>query len=224
VVSGTLRDVKIVALALTCLAALALSAAPAGATEFDFADCPAIPAGADPARWRCEVLVSQGTVSFGDIRDLRLGTMRLTFAEGELDGRYAQVFGALRSRPAPVPGTPGVSISLRYGGYSDFQSNDRRKGEIDLAATLRGPLLPRRCTIGDERNPIHSVIQQVGDTEVVNQDPLTLRFASIDAQLALPAASECGHRTRLLNHRLGLPSPSGANVLTQTTYVRLRPY
>jgi hypothetical protein len=218
---------RITALAATCLAALALSATPASpaeAAEFDFADCPAIPAGADPAQWRCEVLVSQGTVSFGHVRDLRLGAMRLTFAEGRLNGQYAQVFGALHSKPVPVPRTPGVSISLRYAGFSDFQSNDQRKGEIDLAATLSGRLLPRDCTIGDDRNPIHSVIKQVGDTEVVSQDPLTLRFSSIDDQLALPAASGCGHWTRLLNHRLGLPSPSGANVLTQTTLVRLRSY
>lgn len=34
-------------------------------STFDFADCPTIPEGADPAQWRCEVLMSSGTIKFG---------------------------------------------------------------------------------------------------------------------------------------------------------------
>ncbi|PXY38557.1 hypothetical protein [Prauserella flavalba] len=102
----------------------------------------------------------------------------------------------MRSEPTRLPGLPGVSLRLRYAGYSDFQSNDERKGEIDLAASLEGRFLPRDCSIGTNTDPIHSVLQQPGLTEVVP----------------------------LLDHRLGLPAPSGGSVLEQRTYVGIRPY
>src|SRR5262245_13625862 len=87
------------------LVAVTVLAGTAHATPtFDFSDCPAIPAGADPAQWRCEVLESTGTVRIGKLGELPGGAMRLTFAEGQLDGKYAQVFGALRSEPIRVPG------------------------------------------------------------------------------------------------------------------------
>jgi hypothetical protein len=38
----------------------------------------------------------------------------------------------------------------------------KRKGELDLYATLRGPLAPEGGTIGDIAPPTHSVVQQVG--------------------------------------------------------------
>lgn len=140
-----LRRSIVVVLAAAAIIAAGISAPAAAQThpDFDFADCPAIPAGADPGLWRCEVLVSTGTLSFGRVRDLALREMRLTFAEGTLNGRFAQVFGSLKAQPTPLPGAPRMSIQLRYAGYSDFESNDERKGEFDLAATVRGRLLPR---------------------------------------------------------------------------------
>ncbi|WP_158892443.1 hypothetical protein [Amycolatopsis anabasis] len=222
-----LRKAGLVAAGAAAL--VATSAIPASAAEpvpaFDFADCPkTLPAGADPAKWRCEVLISDGTLSFGTVRDLRLNRMRLTFAEGRLNGEYAQVFGALRAEPTRVPGTFGGTLELRYAGYSDFQSNDQRKGEIDLKGSLRGPLLARGCAIGGDDDPIHSVIQQVGGLETHPDDPSVHVFHTVDRQLNIPSARGCGPLTRPLNHRLGLPSPSGTNVLTQTTYVKLRSY
>ncbi|SFP33196.1 hypothetical protein SAMN05421810_102286 [Amycolatopsis arida] len=206
--------------------ALALTAAPAAASplpEFDFTDCPTLPAGADPARWRCEVLVSTGTLRISR-REVPLRAMRLTFAEGRLDGRYAQVFGSLVAEPSPVPWLPGVTLRPRYAGHSDFESNDERKGEIDLAFTVRGPLPGASCAIGSEVEPVHSEIQQVGETELLSPDPPVLRFRSVDERLALPATTGCGPLARLLDHRLGLPSPSGRNSLRQVTLVGLRPY
>lgn len=204
-------------LALAAAGLTALTLAPAPPAQFDFGDCPALPAAADPAGWRCEVLVSQAKLSFGRIDDLDLGTMRLTFAEGTLDGEYAQVFGALRDDPTRVPSLPGTTITLRYGGYSDFRSNDQRKGEIDLTAEFDGPLLRRGCA----STPIHSVLQADGPTEVVSDDPLTLRFSTTDDQLTFPATTGCGPLGPALGHRLGLPSGGSYE---QTTDVRLRSY
>ncbi|MFJ8817115.1 hypothetical protein [Amycolatopsis thermoflava] len=212
-----------IALAAAAVAALALtvtSALPARAAEDTFADCPALPAGADASQWRCEVLDSTATMSFGDVRDLPLGPMRLTFAEGQLDGRYAQVFGALRSEPVAVPGLPRATVRFGYGGHSDFQSNDERKGEIDLVAEFDAPYLPRDCATG----VIHSVLRADGPTEVVSTDPLTLKFATYDHELAVPATENCGPLGRVVDHRLGLPAASGTNSYAQTTTVRLRDY
>ncbi|UQS27055.1 hypothetical protein L1857_31775 [Amycolatopsis thermalba] len=212
-----------IALAAAAVAALALTVAaaiPAHAAENTFADCPALPAGADPGQWRCEVLDSTATMSFGDVRDLPLGPMRLTFAEGQLNGRYAQVFGALRSEPVAVPGLPHATVRFGYGGHSDFLSNDQRKGEIDLVAEFDAPYLPRDCATG----VIHSVLQADGPTEVVSTDPLTLRFATHDDTLAVPGTRNCGPLGRVVDHRLGLPAASGTNSYTQTTTVRLRDY
>ncbi|EHR62594.1 hypothetical protein SaccyDRAFT_3767 [Saccharomonospora cyanea NA-134] len=223
---------RTVALSLTGVLTAIVTALTAGGAataaeplpDFDFSDCPALPTGADPAQWRCEVLVSTGTLSFGNLSDVPLEPMRLTFAERWTGGPYEQEFGALRSEPTPLPGLPGTSLRFRYGGYSDFQSNDERKGEIDLVAALEGPFLPRGCAIGTQADPIHSVLQQPGPTEVVSSDPLVLRFDSIDEQLAMPAVSGCGPWRGLLDHRLGLPSASGENVLEQQTYVAIRHY
>ncbi|WP_369785200.1 hypothetical protein [Saccharomonospora xinjiangensis] len=210
---------------VTTLAALATPATAAEPpAEFDFSDCPELPSGADPAQWRCEVLVSTATLSFGALDDVHVRPMRLTFAERWTGGPYEQEFGALRSEPTPLPGLPATTVSFRYGGYSDFQSDDERKGEIDLVAALDGPLLPRDCAIGTQADPIHSVLKQTGPTEVVSNDPLVLRFATIDDQLAMPAVSGCGPWRRMLDHRLGLPSASGDNVLEQETYVAIRHY
>ncbi|GAB2992926.1 hypothetical protein LWP59_33110 [Amycolatopsis acidiphila] len=204
-------------LALATAGLTALTLAPAPPAQFDFSDCPSLPAAADPAEWRCEVLVSQAKISFGRIGDLDLGTMRLTFAEGTLDGEYAQAFGALRDEPTRLPGLPGTSVRLRYAGYSDFQSSDQRKGAIDLTAAIEGPLLHPGCA----STPIHSVLQADGPTEVISTGPLTLKFSTTDNQLTFPATTGCGPLGPLLDHRLGLPSAASYE---QTSYVRLRSY
>ncbi|NIH78738.1 hypothetical protein [Amycolatopsis viridis] len=208
------------AVAAAALTAVTAAAQPASAAENTFADCPALPAGADPAQWRCEVLDSAATMSFGTVRDLPLGPMRLTFAEGKLGGQYAQVFGALRSEPVAVPGLPHGTIRFGYGGYSDFHSDAQRKGEMDLVAEFDAPYLPRNCATG----VIHTVLRADGPTRVVSTDPLTLQFATRDDEFAVPATENCGPQARLTNRRLGLPAAAGTNSYAQTTTVRLRDY
>jgi len=85
---------------------LSIQVAAAGdVPPIDQSACPTeLPAGADPAAWRCEVLTTDATATIGALGPLANGAARLTFAEGTLDGQYAQVFGALRAEPTPVPG------------------------------------------------------------------------------------------------------------------------
>ncbi|RSN12024.1 hypothetical protein DMC63_29270 [Streptomyces sp. WAC 05977] len=200
------------------------AAAPSSLPDFDFSACPAPPANADPGTWRCEAFVSQGVLTIG-ARELPLGEMRLTFSEGKVDGKYAQVFGELRHAPARVRGTFGASLQLKYGGYSDFLSNDERRGELDLYAVLRHPLLPKECTIGTLDSPLHSVVKDdpAVPFEVISRDPMTVKFGVVDTQLALPRTTGCGPLAQLADELLDLPSATGRNTFKLSTYVQFKP-
>lgn len=222
---------RLLAAAAAALSAAALvvlpspaSAAPDSLPDFDFSACPAPPANADPGTWRCEAFVSQGTLTV-DGREIPLGEIRLTFSEGKVAGKYAQVFGELRHAPARIRDSFGTSLQLRYGGYSDFLSNDERRGELDLYAVLRHPLLPKGCTIGTLDAPLHSVVKDdpAVPFEVISQNPTTVKFGVVDSQLALPRTTGCGRLAPVADHLLGLPSPSGKNTFTQVTYVQFKP-
>ncbi|WP_340687181.1 hypothetical protein LCL61_13735 [Amycolatopsis coloradensis] len=200
------------------------SAAPSPLPDFDFSACPAPPANADPGTWRCEAFVSQGVLTISD-REVPLGEIRLTFSEGRVDGKYAQVFGDLQHAPTRISGTFGASLRLKYGGYSDFQSNDERRGELDLYAALRHPLLPKECTVGTLAAPLHSVVKDdpAVPFEVISQNPTTVKFGVVDSQLALPRTTGCGPLAPVADRLLGLPSPSGRNTFKLATYVRFKP-
>ncbi|MFD5246650.1 hypothetical protein ACFWIW_19015 [Amycolatopsis sp. NPDC058340] len=220
---------RLLAATAAALSAAALFAFPAHASAtalpgFDFSACPAPPADADPGTWRCEAFVAQGALTIGD-REIPLGEMRLTFSEGEVDGKYAQVFGELRHAPARIRGTFGATLQLKYGGYSDFQSNDERRGELDLYASLRHPLLPKECAIGTFGAPLHSVVKDdpAVPFEVISRNPTTVRFGVVDSQLALPRTTGCGPLARVADELLGLPSASGRNTFKMATYVQFKP-
>ena len=230
-----------VALASIGLAATALPAAAADPTPdpvpaFDFADCPAIPAGADPAQWRCEVLMSTGSIKFGNLAEQPTGAMRLTFAEGQLDGEFAQVFGALRAEPARVPGgllgLPGternpllrMDMRIEYAGFADFLSDGDRMGEQHLKIRVLSGLLPGSCTIGADDDPIEFKPIRTSGPDTISTDPPVLRFTIEDKEFAVPTARGCGGLDHFVNRRFGLPASSGANTMTLTTLVGLKSY
>jgi len=190
--------------------------------EFDFADCPALPDGADPAAWRCEVMIADGVIDIGRLRGQSLGRLRLTFAEGRLDGEYAQVFGALRTTAQPLPGAGTVRVE--YGGYSDFHANDERFGEIHLRLRLAGPPLPRDCAVGAAADPIRFLVQVDGPPQDLPGDPPVRKITVTETEFAAPATSGCGRFGPLADRLLGLPAPAGVNALTMTAYVAMRGY
>ncbi len=100
-----------------------------------------------------------------------------------MDGKFAQAFGELRHAPARIDGTFGASMQLKYGGYSDFLSNDERRGELDLYSALRHPLLPKGCTLDA---PLHSVVKDdpAVPFEMISKNPQTVKFGVVDTQLA----------------------------------------
>ena len=210
------------AVAGVAAAALALTPGLASADElpaFDFSGCPAPPPNADPGTWRCEAFVSQGKLTIHD-REIPLGEMRLTFSEGRVNGQYAQVFGALRHAPVTVPDLAGTTLELHYGGYSDFQSNDARRGELDVSATLRHPLLRKDCALGVLHTVVHD--DPAVPPTVLSKTPPTMHFGVVDPDLALPATHGCGPLGKLVDRKLGLPSPSGENTFQLTTYVQYK--
>ncbi|MFJ6676640.1 hypothetical protein ACIQMJ_36540 [Actinosynnema sp. NPDC091369] len=218
----------------TPLAGQEAAVQPAPIPAFDFADCPAIPAGADPAQWRCEVLMSTGTLKFGNLAEQPTGAMRLTFAEGQLNGEFAQVFGALRAEPTTVPGgllgVPGPSpvlrtdLRLEYAGFADFLSDGDRMGVQHLKLRVINGLLPRTCAIGDEDDPLVFRPLRTSGPDRISADPPVLRFTIEDTSFAVPSAKGCGGLDRLVDKRFGLPSPAGANSMELTTLVGLKSY
>lgn len=220
---STLRGAAALALAAALAGLAAAPAALAAATPtYDFGDCPAIPAGADATRWKCEVLTATGSLRLGS-RDIpELAPMTITHAEGPLpDGTEGQVWGALRGGPTTVPGTPaglGLALQPEYGGRSDFYSVGDQMGLFTLRYRVVSPLLPHGCVIGGDDAPIEIRLKRVGGSEWVSKNPPVIKFAATDTAFKVPAATHCGPLGRFVNHRLGLPAPSGNTVNFSAVY------
>ncbi|MDT0343149.1 hypothetical protein [Streptomyces litchfieldiae] len=188
--------------------------------------CPAVeelPEGADPGEWRCEVMTAVGRLDLGRAGLAIDEPMTLTFAEGRLDGEFAQVFGELDAAPLRVPGTP-LTLTPRYGGFSDFESDEERRGELSLTFALAGPLVPPGCSIGTDARPVHLVLKETTGPAVVSEDPLVVTFGVEDNAFAVPRTSGCGRLGPLLDAVLGLPSPAGENGIALDAEVTLLPY
>ncbi|WP_181785831.1 hypothetical protein [Streptomyces phytophilus] len=226
---------RLAATALTALlAVLTAGAAPASAapgppgSDFDFGACPAVdelPEGADSGTWRCEVMHATGRLRVGGVDEPIDRPMTLTFAEGRVDGEFAQVFGEMTAEPIRVGGTP-LTLTPQYGGYSDFEADDVRRGELDLTLAVGGPLLPKGCSIGAAATePVHLVLKDTRPTEVISEDPLVVSFAAADTEFTAPRTGGCGRLGgRILDRVLDLPAPAGENRLELDATVAIRPY
>ncbi|MFF5305416.1 hypothetical protein ACFY5F_39275 [Streptomyces sp. NPDC013161] len=232
------RTARLVRRLVVSLAALTLGAGvaaepahAAGATAVargaDFGACPALsalPEGADPAAWRCEAMTAVGHLALGRIdQSLGRAAMAITFAEGTVDGEFRQVFGGMTAVPVRVRGT-SLAITPRYAGYFDFQSNDERRGELDLTFRLSGPAVPSGCSIGTDADPIRLVLKETEASTVVSQEPLVVAFGVADNRFAAPGTSGCGRLGPVLDRVLRLPSPAGGNSLGLDARVSFRSY
>ncbi len=218
-------------------------AAPRGADvtpSYDFRDCPALPSGTDPARWRCEVLTAGGSLRMGSVTLPAVAPIVITHAEGPMpDGSAGQVWGGLRSGATRVPGglvgdggglgagiadrasVLGLALEPEYGGRSDFHA-----GGGGLAFTMRfrvkSPLLPRGCVIGG-RDPVAFRLKLSGGSEAVSAGPPPVRFAATDDAFTVPAAEGCGPLGPLLDRRLGLPA-AGGDLMSYAAYSTFKTY
>lgn len=220
------------------LAGLALGAAPAHGAEraadlpeFDFSACPTVdelPAGADPGTWRCEVMHATGHLRMGAFDEPLTEPMKITFAEGRVDGEFRQVFGEMTAAPIQVGRTP-LALTPQYGGYSDFLSDDTRRGEFDIKFAIGSahglPALPSSgCSVGSDENAVHLVLKDTDPTRVISKDPLVVAFGAQDTEFAAPGTSGCGRLSHALDRALGLPSAAGANAFDMDVTVAIRPY
>ncbi|MGW1068000.1 hypothetical protein ACWD4F_26155 [Streptomyces aureus] len=205
----------------------AASRSPVGESATDFGDCPALPAGVDPARWRCEVHTAAPRLNLGNIT-MTLAPITMTHAEGPMpDGTAGQVWGAMHSAPTAVPGgltgkaagdharSLGLAIRPEYGGRSDFYT-----GRFSLRFRLSSPLLAHGCTIGASA-PVDFQLKRSGPSVWVSQDPPVIKFSAYDDTFAAPAAEHCGPLAGPLNRRLGLPAASGNLMSYDATYTFL---
>ncbi|MCX5377060.1 hypothetical protein [Streptomyces sp. NBC_00091] len=222
----------IAAAALTVTIAGTASAAPAPPTpSYDFSDCPAIPAGVDAAKWKCEVLTATGSLKLGDRTLPEFAPMTITHAEGPMpDGSKGQVWGALRSAATAVPGglfdnpgaqhSPalGLSVQPEYGGRSDFYTVGNDMGLFTLRYRLLSPLLPEGCVIGGGDAPIELRLKRVGKSEWLSKNPPVIKFAAADDAFAVPAAEGCGPLGRVVNDKLGLPAKTGNSISLSALY------
>ncbi|WP_228563046.1 hypothetical protein [Catenulispora rubra] len=196
---------------------------------FDFRDCPQLPTGVDPAKWRCEVLVAQGTATVGGAT-LPFDFTAVTHAEGPLpDGTPGQVFGGFRAARLPAPGRqsgdghgPKLWMQPHLTTVPDFYS---QSGAMTLTFQLTGPHLGEHCSIGTTAAPVQVAAARVpGSTQWLSQNPPIITFQVLDQTLAVPEVSGCGRATEELNRRFGLPSPSGANRLSGTAFYSFKTY
>ncbi|WP_345037220.1 hypothetical protein [Streptomyces sannanensis] len=196
----------------------------------DFSDCPDLPTGVDPAKWRCEVFVSEGRFKLGAVDVPAMAPMVITNAEGPLpDGSRGQVFGALRATPTPVPDAPApfrgsLRLQPEYAGYADFYGDGVHRGALDLKFRLIHPLLDSDCTIGSDADPVKFRMIQDGSTEWVSKNPPVLKFKAHDTAFAAPGAHGCGPLTHLVDQRLGLPAATGDNEISLNASYTFRTY
>ncbi len=194
-------------------------------TDADFRDCPALPTGVDPARWRCEVHSVASKLRIGSVDLPALAPITMTHGEGPLpDGSEGQVWGSMHSAPTAVPGgllgTPaadripllGLTLQPEYGGRFDAYT-----GRMSLRFRLRSPLLPAGCAIGAGA-PADFRLKRSGPSQWISQHPPVIKFSAYDDSFTAPAAGDCGPLTDLLDQRLGLPAASGNRMTYDAVY------
>jgi hypothetical protein len=218
-----------VAVAATIAIPVDASATTAAVPTFNYADCPQLPSGVDPAKWRCEVLVAQGTATIGGAT-VPFDFTAVTHAEGPMpDGSPGQVFGGFRAARLPVPGRqsgdghgPRLWTQPHLTAAPDFYS---KSGAMSLTFQFTGPRLGEHCSIGTTAAPVQVAAARVpGTTQWLSQNPPIITFQVLDQTLAVPEVSGCGRAAGELNRRFALPSPSGANRLTGTAFYSFKTY
>jgi hypothetical protein len=225
------REARAAARYATSVAAFTDVGVPPPATSFAFRDCPPLPAGVQPHRWRCEVLVATGRYQLGKVAVPAVAPITVTHAEGPLpDGTTGQVFGGLRAERTDIPGGllrrhgPGghnplmhLGLRIEYAGYADLVGQPA----MDVRLRLVNPLLGPHCMIGD---PLRLTLSRDGESEWLSRTPPLIRFRWSDRGFALPAASGCGPLRGLVDRRFGLPSAAGVNEAYFTAYYTFRTY
>ncbi|WP_405015501.1 hypothetical protein [Kitasatospora sp. NBC_01539] len=196
------------------------------ALEPGYADCPALPVGVDPARWRCEVHLASPRLRIGAVDLPAVRPIMMVHAEGPMaDGTPGQAWGAWRSGgPTAVPGgltgtaaggrsrLLGLTLEPVYGGRADFYT-----GVLSLRFALAGPVLPRGCAVGASV-PVEVHLKRPAPSVWVSRNPPLVHFSAYDDAFTASAPEGCGPLSGLLARRLGLPATSGNVISYEASY------
>ncbi|GAA2163111.1 hypothetical protein [Actinomadura napierensis] len=229
-----------------------LAAAPAASADtlpaFDFSDCPALPAGADPSFAQCNVAVTYGgTMKLGSIEQTISSPITLTYTTGfdPVTLESYTLFGSFKaSRFLVQPGLfgdPFVTAIYAQPQYAGGVDTDGGRLNLNLKVNVQNPLLGSRCTIGSNSAPI-ALHLGIGATnppppntpiqgsapEVVGTNPTVLKTTVVDNAFAVPKAGGCGldlgAENWAVNLYAGLPSAAGHNTAIFNQYVAYKTY
>lgn len=212
-------------------AVMGLSAAPAQAenayhpSAADFADCPALPAGAQASTWKCYVMTAvDGYVRLDKMSANISKPWRLTVAQGKVNGVTVAKYGAFQADAVPfvsgIPGTPFVTPhptgwQLKVDGTGLVKPGFTIPDKLGLKATIIGDGLASTCSIGSDASPVMVgprvswVIPWMYDGVLMNKTQI------YDEVYELPAAKGCGDASANLtvNTLIGLPANATSNYL-----------
>lgn len=210
---------RVVTVMTTGMATLALAlgtaAAPAAAenaytpSEEDFADCPARPANASD--WTCFVMTAlDGQFRLKNMKVRINHAVRLTVAQGKVNGQTVAQVGSLRAEPMPfvtgVLGTPleipdptGWQIKIESTGY--VTPGLLYPNQIGLKARIIGDGLGDNCWIGSNAAPVVIAPRTQWSFPVLIGGLLMLKTKVYDDVFAIDWATGC--QSPLVNTLIG---------------------
>ncbi|MFC5750242.1 hypothetical protein [Actinomadura rugatobispora] len=252
-----LAAAAIASLGLAALQPATASASPAAAPSsaaapsFDLkADCPKLPAGADPARWECLVMVVDGgSLKLGGLSQQITEPITIVVQSGPPAGGGPNELKEIRmdADPMKIPGgvlgllglpsvpwledLPGfkVEVEASYAGGFSFALP---VAKVDMRVRIINLLLGDACYIGTQAEPLKfTLVADMSTIRVVSpgdpSDPLAHPFViaatAADKTFTVPRSS-CGIWGAAIDWKAALPSPSGSNEAAFETFIAVATY
>ncbi|HEU5027968.1 MAG TPA: hypothetical protein VFV01_23805 [Spirillospora sp.] len=228
-------------------AALTPSASAETVPAFGFDKCPALPSGADPTWWNCNVaIITGGRFTLGALDQAITSPITLTYAVGFAPVTLEQkvIVGGFQADKMLVrPGVFGDPIFTavyarpEYAGFMDLQNGDVL---LNLKVKVINPNLGPYCSIGSTGDPIRLHLT-IGTTSPpppnqpisgsppadVSTDPLVFKLRLVDKAFAVPGSSGCGPGglfDGIVDWRAGLPAKAGTNTVVFDQYLASTAY
>ncbi len=209
VVTAAMAGIATLALSLGLASAPASAANPYTPSDDDFADCPARPAGASD--WTCFVMTAlDGQFRLKNMKVRVNHAVRLTVAQGKVNGQKIAQVGSLRAEPMPfvsgVLGTPleipdptGWKVQIASTGYAS--PGALYPAQIGLKARIIGDGLGDNCWIGSDAAPVVIAPRTQWSLPVLIGGLLMVKTKVYDDVFAIDWATGC--QSPLVNTLIG---------------------
>ncbi|MFF4242790.1 hypothetical protein ACFYYL_43605 [Actinomadura geliboluensis] len=224
--------------------------AEAGLPDFDFSDCPAVPADYEEYIGTCfDQVVVGGQIQIGRLSHEITDEIRFTYAEVMKwpTGERQLLVGPLHTKkvalPSEVIGLPPGRTVFAAPEYAGGFTINYPNMTIGLKIRLSGAGLGGSCVIGSDEDPIplsmttgstnppppNTPITGVPFTHVGTVDKVNIMSAThVDNAFPAPAARGCEQSGTnidgLVNSAAGLPSPAGTNTVVLDHYIATTAY